>query len=129
MTPEEKWKRLTKPKTAEDYGISLTEAELDTFPEGREVLAGMRQYTAALDDQCRMASQLGQAAGEYRDRVGVLRATRDNLEAAHKIRCTCTGFTLQYEGGCQCERGKAINAAKDLRAAVVAELSLNPQDR
>ena len=77
MAPEEKWKRLTNPQTAEDYGLSLTEAELETFDEGREVLAGMRQYTAELDDQCRVMVELGRAAGEFVEQVryGVLTAT------------------------------------------------------
>jgi len=77
MTPEEKWKRLTNPQTADDYGLSLTETELETFAEGREVLAGMRQYTTEFDDQCRFAAEFGKAAGEFVEQVryGVLTAT------------------------------------------------------
>lgn len=86
MTPEEKWKRLTNPKTAEDYGLSLTETELETFAEGRELLAGMRQYTTELDGQCRVATELGKAAGEFVEQVryGVLTAMALPPNAAGK---------------------------------------------
>jgi len=43
-TPEEKLKRLTNPKTVEDYGLVLTEDELITFPEGRDLLESFGQY-------------------------------------------------------------------------------------
>ena len=33
---------------------------------------------------------------------------RDNLNTTKNIQCTCSGFTIQYEGRCQCERGKQI---------------------
>jgi len=35
---QDKWNRLNNPKTIEDYGLSLTEKELRTFPEGRIIL-------------------------------------------------------------------------------------------
>jgi len=34
------------------------------------------------------------------------------LRDARAIQCTCSGFVIQYEGGCCCARGKAIEPAK-----------------
>ena len=42
MTPKEKWDRLNNPQSADDYGLGMTEAELLTFPEGREAVELMR---------------------------------------------------------------------------------------
>ena len=38
MTPREKWDRIHKATCREDYQLSMTVAELETFPEGREYL-------------------------------------------------------------------------------------------
>ncbi len=60
MMPKEKWERLRSPKTFEDYGLSLNESELRTFPEGREVLLEIR-LKQRRDKQ---ASSFIQKAGE-----------------------------------------------------------------
>jgi hypothetical protein len=39
LTPEEKWKRLNNPTSAEDYGLSLSRDELLTFSEGQQMVA------------------------------------------------------------------------------------------
>ncbi|KKK78862.1 hypothetical protein LCGC14_2839270 [marine sediment metagenome] len=36
---------------------------------------------------------------------------KDELEKAEQIKCTCSGFALQYQG-CGCERGKALKKAR-----------------
>lgn len=46
---EEKWNRLTNPKSVEDYGLSLTESEMVTFPEGRKIIAGIKRDVAFLE--------------------------------------------------------------------------------
>lgn len=38
MTPQEKWKRISDPQTAEDYGISMTETELRQVPEAWAII-------------------------------------------------------------------------------------------
>lgn len=40
---EEKWRRLTNPQTAEDFGLSLTKEELGSFPAGRTILSEIGQ--------------------------------------------------------------------------------------
>lgn len=42
MTPEEKWGRLQNPQSVEDYGLSVTVEELESFEAGREVAAAIR---------------------------------------------------------------------------------------
>ena len=61
----------------------------------------------------------GKTAGEIdaeftamAEKCGAVRDARDALREATKVRCTCSGFVIQYEGGCVCERGKARSAAK-----------------
>jgi hypothetical protein len=65
MTPEEKWSCLTNPKVAGDYGLSLTEAELETFPAGQEILAEVRQLRDTEDAQCRLVAELGKNAADF----------------------------------------------------------------
>lgn len=75
MTPEEKWKRLKSPQSAEDYGLVLTEAEIQSFPEGCAVLADLGGYSSALDDQTRTVMEaLGNNAANAVEQVrhGVL---------------------------------------------------------
>jgi len=48
MTQEEKWRRLKKPETVADYGLAITESELETFQEGREYLEELRVLTASI---------------------------------------------------------------------------------
>lgn len=43
MTPEEKFNRLMSPRCLEDYHISLSEKELRTFKDGRDLLCGVRK--------------------------------------------------------------------------------------
>lgn len=35
VTPQEKWNRMTSPKCADDYGISISFEEMSTFSEGK----------------------------------------------------------------------------------------------
>ena len=43
MKPCEKWTRLNNPQTLEDWGISITESEMRTFPEGRAFLCCLKR--------------------------------------------------------------------------------------
>lgn len=47
---------------------------------------------------------------------------REAVRAAKSLKCTCTGFVIQYEGGCCCARGRAIHAAKVRLATAVEAL-------
>lgn len=40
--------------------------------------------------------------------VKVIKQVRDKIEKAKTIKCTCSGFMLQYNQGCFCKRGKTI---------------------
>lgn len=70
----------------------------------------------------------GKTAGEIdaeftamAEKCGEVREARDALHDAMKVRCTCSGFVIQYEGGCCCESGKGKRAAEDrLRQAIDA---------
>jgi len=42
-----------------------------------------------------------------------IRAAMRALQDAKALRCICTGFVIQYEGGCCCAHGKAVKLAKD----------------
>lgn len=37
---------------------------------------------------------------------------RDAITATDDIKCTCSDFSLQYEQGCTCDRGKAFDRAE-----------------
>lgn len=44
--------------------------------------------------------------------LDALKAARDDLRAAEKMGCTCSGFVVQVEGCC-CERSKRKRDAED----------------
>ena len=71
MTPQEKLHRLLRRgrKQLDDYGITVTDSELRTFPEGRAVLLGIaKARRQARYDQRRMA-RFGKAAAAHIDSV------------------------------------------------------------
>lgn len=37
---------------------------------------------------------------------------KEEIERAKAIKCTCSSFVYQYEGGCQCERGRQLLKAE-----------------
>lgn len=51
-----------------------------------------------------------------------VRNARDELGAALKATCTCSGFVLQYEGHCCCGRGDSVMAAEQKLAQAIAAL-------
>jgi len=63
MIPQEKWDRLNNPKSLEDYGISLREEELRSFPEGRALLLELGLYKSMKngDDSCLRETPEGRA--------------------------------------------------------------------
>ena len=69
MTPEEKWDRLTNPKTPRDYGLIMCKDELETFPEGREFLHILRGKTQTDQDCSEIMRSAGARARETIDRV------------------------------------------------------------
>ena len=68
-TPEQKWMRITNPKTADDYGLSMTETELETFEEGREILSELRGMMENKERQTELARMLGARAADTFERV------------------------------------------------------------
>ena len=42
-----------------------------------------------------------------------IRIAKRDVEETKKIKCTCSGFVIQYEGGCCCKAGKSKAHAKD----------------
>ena len=44
--------------------------------------------------------------------LSAIRRAKRELAEAKDIKCVCSGFCIQYEGGCQCERGKKIRKAE-----------------
>lgn len=79
MTPEEKWVHLVNPQTVKDYGLSLTEAELATFPEGRVVLTFLHEDALnVLDDNTRVA--IAERMGETLDQLIYTILTRGRYE-------------------------------------------------
>ena len=67
MTPEEKWARLNNPTCADDYGLSISETELRTFLEGREILLNLRKIERKRGRTSRLMSALGKSMGERID--------------------------------------------------------------
>jgi hypothetical protein len=54
-------------------------------------------------------------------KLAAVKAARDALREAAKVRCTCSGLVIQYEGGCCCESSKGKRAAEDrLKQAIDA---------
>jgi hypothetical protein len=46
-----------------------------------------------------------------------------DLDAARELPCTCTGFVLQYEGSCQCDRGRMVANAEATLYNLTREIS------
>ncbi len=74
MTAQEKWERLTNPKTLEDYGLSMMETELLEFEEGRKVVESLRGVTDKRMDA--VEKMIAKNIGQTVERVsyGVLKA-------------------------------------------------------
>lgn len=74
MTAQEKWERLTNPKTVADYGLSMTETELLEFEEGRKMVEALRGVTDERMDL--VAKMIAKNVGHAVERVsyGVLKA-------------------------------------------------------
>lgn len=42
MNPQEKWNRLSNPQCLKDYGLSITEEEMVSFPEGKNIVRTLK---------------------------------------------------------------------------------------
>ncbi len=52
-------------------------------------------------------------------RVNRIIKAREQLTKAHLMSCECSSFQLQYNQGCHCDKGDAIDQAKhELRYAI-----------
>jgi len=49
-------------------------------------------------------------------------SARDYIAMAYKEKCTCSGFTLQYEQGCQCDYQKRITNAENIFWNIINQL-------
>lgn len=58
--------------------------------------------------------------------VSLVRSFYRGLREAESKACTCSGFILQYEGSCQCERGRAVSAAMQALQASLEALAAIP---
>ena len=47
------------------------------------------------------------------DKLDSIKSARDAIYKAREVKCVCSGFILQYEGGCQCEAGDGVKEAED----------------
>lgn len=48
-----------------------------------------------------------------------IRRAKDALNKAEQLKCICSSFTLQYDGGCECNRGeKIVEAEKRLQCLI-----------
>lgn len=45
MNPQEKWNRLSNPQCLKDYGLSITEKEMMSFPKGRAIIGALKKET------------------------------------------------------------------------------------
>ena len=69
MTGAEKWQRMHDPQCVADYGLSVNEAEMRTFPAGRAMLAGVKRGTRTGRRQARFMAKAGEAAGVRAGRI------------------------------------------------------------
>lgn len=44
--------------------------------------------------------------------IELIKSAKEELEQAKQIECVCDGFSIQYNQGCTCERGKQTREAK-----------------
>ena len=56
------------------------------------------------------------------DTISEIKQAKGKLAAAKAMKCVCSGFCLQYEGSCQCERGKEIAAAERLLYNIIEKI-------
>jgi len=71
MTGAEKWQRMHDPQCAADYGLSVTEAEMRTFPVGRAILAQIKRGVRDARRECRMMARIGEAFAIRAERMAV----------------------------------------------------------
>ncbi len=58
------------------------------------------------------SSVLRQTESFIMDIISEIKQAKGKLAVAKEIKCVCSGFYLQYEGQCDCERGKKIRSAE-----------------
>ena len=71
MNPREKFNALLNPKNLDSYGLTLTEEEMRTFPEGREFLLEIAKHRRSTRKVTRTAIALGKAASRATDQIAL----------------------------------------------------------
>lgn len=71
MTAQEKWARLRRPTCVEDYGLSMSQAEMRRVPELRHVLARIKAEERRQRKIDRMVTEAMEMAAQGCD--GVIR--------------------------------------------------------
>jgi len=51
-----------------------------------------------------------------------IKEARDNLKNAKPVKCTCTGFVLQYYGSCQCYSERPVTNARNILMKIINSL-------
>ena len=69
MTPKEKWRRMSNPKFATDYGFSIKGEELKTFREGRKLLKEINKIKQENKFVNEIMRNLGYAMAKRLDRT------------------------------------------------------------
>ena len=62
MNAEEKWSRLTSPKSIEDYGLCVTRNEMLTFPEGKALVEAIDCARSGDEHMMKIAALFGRNA-------------------------------------------------------------------
>jgi len=96
MTPQEKWERLNNPTCIEDYGLSISEEELVTFPAGAAILEALDEprlkekfdnLLGSPGANCgKTVQKIISAAGEHQQLINQLRMCRADLCEAEIIK-------------------------------------------
>lgn len=68
-TAYEKFKKMQNPTSVWDYGLSLNQQELRTFPEGREILAEMKKGLRKRHTLANRIGRMSNAMLESFDRI------------------------------------------------------------
>lgn len=82
LTPAEKWERIQRPQTVDDYAIGLTNDEASQIPELKPIVSALERRITETNAMILRAEKLASGARDTAHRVtyGVLRLSADEEE-------------------------------------------------
>ena len=88
-----------------------------TCGELRNEIAALRKRVAELEEDIELkkaeTAAWASRTADMESKLIKIQDLNEGINVASDSPCTCSGFTIQYEGGCQCDKSrKCIEAQK-----------------